>query len=70
MQKIFLYYKEFLKKDSPTLKQQTCWPYSILQILINNISETGIWLCSQVRPTLLGPSDRASPHLHISVSKK
>jgi hypothetical protein len=29
----------------------------------HNISETGFYLCPRVKPTLLGPIDRASPHL-------
>jgi hypothetical protein len=28
-----------------------------------HVSETGFYLCPQVIPTLLGPIDRANPHL-------
>jgi hypothetical protein len=36
----------------------------------HNILETGVCLCHQVKkrtPTLLGPIDRASPCLHLSI---
>jgi hypothetical protein len=32
----------------------------------NNVSEAGFYHCPQVKPTLLGPIDRASPHLPSS----
>jgi hypothetical protein len=33
-----------------------------------NVSETGFYLRPQVKPTQLGPIDRASPHLRTPVS--
>jgi hypothetical protein len=33
----------------------------------NNVSETGFHPCLQVKPTHLGPIDRASPHLQTPV---
>jgi hypothetical protein len=39
-------------------------------ILKHNVSETGLYLRPQVKPTLLGSIDRASPHLRTFVSLK
>jgi hypothetical protein len=35
----------------------------------HNVSETGLCLCLQVKPTQLSPVDRVSPHLRTKITK-
>jgi hypothetical protein len=53
-------------EDSWSLQWQTSWTLSIVQILIkNDISETGICLRRQAKPTLLGSFDSACHYVTI-----
>jgi hypothetical protein len=50
--------------ENATLIQILCyWTLSISCFYLKHVSETGLYLCLQIKPTQLGPTDRAGPYL-------